>query len=78
MKTLWLTTVDNPWDPRDEFQNWLQFDIAHGYKTCEKIDDEAHTASDLSNADNGYYVQNAILKIAEEHPYMYKVIEKDN
>ena len=40
----WLTTVDNPWDPRDEFQNWLNFDIVHGYKTCETLDEEARLA----------------------------------
>lgn len=77
-KSLWLTTVDNPWDPRDEFFQWYSFDAAHGYKTCEKIDNEAHTASDLANADNRYYVEEAIKKIASMYPELYKIIEKED
>ena len=76
-KSLWLTTVDNPWDPCDEFQEWLNFDIAHGYKTCETLDSEAHTAADLSNSDNRYYVEEAIKKLAALHPYKYKIVEKE-
>ena len=74
----WLTTIDNPWDPRDEFLKWLNFDIAHGYKTCEILDEEARLAGDLSNADNRYYNEDAIDRLVKEHPELYKVVEHDD
>ena len=32
-----LTTVDNPYDPFEQFTLWNLFDKEHGYNTCERI-----------------------------------------
>ena len=32
-----LTTVDNPFDPFDQFNQWLMFDSEKGYNTCSRI-----------------------------------------
>lgn len=29
-----LSTVDNPYDPRTDWNEWFAFDTAHGYHTC--------------------------------------------
>ncbi len=29
-----ITTVDNPYDPRNEFAAWYAWDVEHGYNTC--------------------------------------------
>ena len=29
-----LTTTDNPYNPFNEFEQWLSFDTSHGYNTC--------------------------------------------
>lgn len=32
-----LTTVDNPYDPRAQYDEWLAFDHEHGYYTQELL-----------------------------------------
>ena len=32
-----ITTIDNPFDPFDEFDKWFDFDIEKGYYTCNKL-----------------------------------------
>lgn len=29
-----LSTIDNPWNPFDNFDEWLQYDNLHHYNTC--------------------------------------------
>lgn len=33
-----LTTVDNPYDPFTQFDEWLSYDIQCGYYTCAYLD----------------------------------------
>ncbi len=42
-----LTTVDNPFDPFTEFEEWLSFDLHHGYNTLELLDRVIVTSDDL-------------------------------
>lgn len=32
-----LTTKDNPYNPRENFDAWLQFDVENGYNTNEYL-----------------------------------------
>ncbi|MBO5629450.1 MAG: hypothetical protein J5965_10295 [Aeriscardovia sp.] len=32
-----LTTVDNPYHPIDEYDDWFAFDMEHGYRTQERL-----------------------------------------
>jgi len=32
-----ITSIDNPYDPFDEWDKWLLFDNASGYHTCERL-----------------------------------------
>ena len=36
-KETWVTTVDNPFDPFKDFDNWKRFDEDHGYHTTSLI-----------------------------------------
>ena len=29
-----LSTVDNPYDPRTDWDEWFNYDTTHGYNTC--------------------------------------------
>lgn len=50
MMTRYLTTIDNPYDPKDEFDMWLAFDMNKGYNTCGLLDRVCKTSSNLSEA----------------------------
>ena len=32
-----LTTVDNPFNPFEDFDNWFKYDIEKGYYSCSKL-----------------------------------------
>lgn len=37
MKECMLTTVDNPYDPFEQFDEWFMFDIEKGYYSCARL-----------------------------------------
>ena len=37
MDAVMLTTIDNPYDPFSQFDDWLAFDEGKGYFTCEYL-----------------------------------------
>lgn len=43
-----LTTFDNPYDPFEQFTNWLLFDIEKGYNTCSYIARIAKFSDDMT------------------------------
>ena len=50
-KQAMLSTVDNPWNPFTNFNEWYAFDVVHGYNSCGVLDSFARTSDDLSDAD---------------------------
>ena len=36
-KDCMLTTIDNPFNPFEQFTSWFLFDIEHGYNTCSRL-----------------------------------------
>lgn len=58
-----LTTVDNPYDPFDQFDEWYQFDIDHGYDTCGYIDRIANTSDQFTDQENAEETNRAIDEI---------------
>lgn len=37
MKTCAITTIDNDFDPFDDFANWFNQDMQMGYNTCGRL-----------------------------------------
>lgn len=71
-----ITTIDNPFDPDTQFDDWFAFDEEQGYHTCSYLDRIAKTSSDLSNSKNQEIIENAIDEIIELDPLkIYKKIE---
>lgn len=62
-----LTTVDNPFDPFTEFDEWFEWDRAAGYDTPSYMARIVMYSSDLSESDQTEAVSDGIDEIIEEH-----------
>jgi hypothetical protein len=58
-----LTTIDNPWNPFTNYDEWYQFDHTHGYDTPGYLARIVKTSFDLSDADQEQAVEDAIDEI---------------
>lgn len=43
-----LTTIDNPYDPFEQFTLWYMFDMEKGYNCCGRIDRLANYTDDMT------------------------------
>lgn len=72
-----LTTVDNPYDPFDDFDNWYRFDMDKGYNSCAYLDRIAMTSDALSDAENSEEISRAIDEIIKyDFRNLYRKISK--
>lgn len=63
MRQAMLTTFDNPFDPFDQFDSWINFDMEKGYNSCSYLARIAFTSDSLSDAENEKEVERAIDEI---------------
>ena len=58
-----LTTIDNPFDPFEQFTSWFLFDVEKGYYTCSRLARIAKLSDDMSVAETDKEVERAIDEI---------------
>jgi len=58
-----LTTIDNPWDPFDQWDEWYAFDQAQGYDTPGYLARVCASSFDLSVDDQESQIAEAIEEI---------------
>ena len=72
-----LTTHDNPFDPFDQFTQWLLFDKAKGYNTCELMDRLSDFRDDMTEKEVDEEHERVINQIIESDPLnIYKKVER--
>ena len=60
-----LTTIDNPFDPFEQFTSWLLFDNEKGYNSCGYLARIAKLSDDMSQKEIDEEVERAIDEIIE-------------
>lgn len=74
-----LTTLDNPFNPFEQFDQWYAFDTQKGYNTCGYLARIARSSDELSDADEDRIVEEAIDEIVELNVLgIYKKVKKSD
>lgn len=60
-----LTTVDNPYNPFDDFTSWFMFDVEMGYNTCSHLARVAKITDDMSQKEISDEIDRAMDLIIE-------------
>lgn len=55
-----LTTIDNPFDPFEQFSSWLLFDKEKGYDSCERLARLVTITEDMTQDEIDRETENAI------------------
>lgn len=64
-REVYLTTTDNPYDPKENFNEWYAYDTSKGYDTCGYLARIAKTSEGNSDLDNDQEIERAIDEILE-------------
>jgi hypothetical protein len=63
-----LSTVDNPFNPFTQFDDWQAYDERHGYYSCNYLARIAFTSDALSDDENDRIIEDAIDEIVKTNP----------
>ena len=63
-----LSTIDNPYDPIDDFNHWLDYDLLSGYNCSELLSRLAFTSDSLSDVENDQIIEDAIDSLILNDP----------
>lgn len=74
-----LSTIDNPFNPFTQWDEWRRYDEHMKYYTCSYLARIAKTSDDLSDADYDKEIENAIQEIVELNINgLYTKVYEDN
>lgn len=65
MAKVMLTTIDNPFDPFTQFDDWYLFDEQKGYHTCQFLAKISNASTEMSESDYEYWNEQAIDEIVK-------------
>ena len=74
-----LTTIDNPYNPFEQFDLWLLFDKEKGYNTCEYLARIINLTNDMSEKEIEVATDRAIDDIIVNDPFgIYKKVTSED
>ena len=63
MRKVAITTIDNPYDPFTQFEEWYAYDEVKGYHSCSLLARFANTSIDLDLEETNALIEDAIDRI---------------
>ena len=73
-----LTTLDNPYNPFDEFDLWFMYDIEKGYYSCNYLARIVKISDDMTQKEENEAIERAIDEIILYNPLnIYKKVRKN-
>ena len=63
-----ITTIDNPFNPFDDFNSWFMFDVEKGYYTSSKIARLTHLTDDMTEKEENEEIERAIDELIKVDP----------
>ena len=79
MANCMLTTVDNPFNPFEQFTSWWLFDIEKGYNSCSRLMRIAKLSDDMSSKEEEDEIERTIDEIVKyDFLDVYKKVKKED
>jgi len=73
-----ITTIDNPFDPFTQSDDWLYFDMQKGYYSNNKVARLTEVTSDMTTKEEDEAIEKAIDRLIEIDPLkMFKKVVKE-
>ena len=60
-----LTTLDNPYNPFTNYDEWFAYDVEKGYNTCPYLARLTRTSDELSDEDESLAIKEAMDSIVK-------------
>lgn len=74
-----VTTIDNPYNPFTQYEEWLALDEALGYYTNGLLARYTYSSDDLSDDDQQSAINDGIDSLLEINPFgMYRKVTADS
>lgn len=63
-----LTTLDNPFNPFEDFVSWFMFDVEKGYYSCSRLARITNITDDMTRKEESDEIERAIDEIIKYDP----------
>lgn len=73
-----LTTVDNPFNPFEDFKSWFSFDVEKGYNSCSILDRIVNLKDEMTEIEKIKETERAIDEIIKyDFLHIYKKVSQE-